>query len=107
MSYDLELRIHTGVGMARIDTGRGFNYTYNVRDMLEAVGIVFNDLRGKPMSEVSLVFNKGIAKLKKDPEKYKAMNPENGWGSYETLVPFMEEMNHVFSKHPKATFRVF
>ena len=32
----------------------------------------------------------GLAELVRSPEKYKQFNPENGWGSYEGLVRFVE-----------------
>lgn len=30
----------------------------------------------------------GLALLEQDPERFKALNPENGWGDYEGLVDF-------------------
>jgi hypothetical protein len=34
-----------------------------------------------------------ITQLRADPAKYKAMNPENGWGDYGTLLAVLEEMH--------------
>lgn len=44
----------------------------------------------------------GLDKLKKDPDKFKALNPENGWGSYEGLVKFVEEYLEACRKYPNA-----
>jgi hypothetical protein len=32
----------------------------------------------------------GLEKLRADPERFKKLNPENGWGDYEALVTFVE-----------------
>lgn len=32
-----------------------------------------------------------IDQLKSNPEYYKGMNPENGWGSYEGAIKFLED----------------
>lgn len=44
----------------------------------------------------------GLNRLKSDPEKYKEFNPENGWGSYDTLVKFVEDLLNACYKYPYA-----
>ena len=41
--------------------------------------------------EIIRWLEEGLSMLLSDPEKYKEYNPENGWGSYEGLVQFVEE----------------
>jgi hypothetical protein len=44
----------------------------------------------------------GLAQLLKDPNKFKKYNPENGWGTYEGLVKFVEEYLEACFKHRDA-----
>lgn len=44
----------------------------------------------------------GLERLKADPEKYRAYNPENGWGKYESLVRFVENYLAACRKFPSA-----
>lgn len=47
-----------------------------------------------------------LSGLVADMERFKSMNPDNGWGSYETLLPILQEMRDAGSKNPTATWRV-
>lgn len=47
-----------------------------------------------------------IRQLEADPAKYKAMNPENGWGSYLTLLPVLREMRDRVPEWP-CVWRTF
>lgn len=44
----------------------------------------------------------GLETLKADPEKYSALNPPNGWGSYERLVAFVEAYLRACGENPEA-----
>jgi hypothetical protein len=48
----------------------------------------------------------GLAKLSNDPERFKKLNPENGWGSYEGLVAFVTEYLAACVANPDADVRV-
>lgn len=48
----------------------------------------------------------GIKTLSLDPEKFKAMNPSNGWGTYEGLLEFACKFLVACVAHPDATFEV-
>ncbi len=41
-----------------------------------------------------------IGQLEADPEKYRAMNPSNGWGDYDTLVKVLTEMRNAVPEWP-------
>ena len=49
---------------------------------------------------------KGLARLKKDPERFKVLNPLNGWGSYEGLVSFVDDYLKACIAHPDALIEV-
>jgi hypothetical protein len=46
-----------------------------------------------------------ISGLEADPARYRAMNPENGWGSYDTLLERLQEMRDRVPDWP-CTWRV-
>jgi hypothetical protein len=41
-----------------------------------------------------------IQELIENPKEYKKMNPDNGWGSYSTLLPILIEMKQASEEHP-------
>jgi len=41
-----------------------------------------------------------ITELERDPARYEAMNPENGWGSYESLLPVLRRMRDAVPDWP-------
>ena len=50
-----------------------------------------------PMLEV------GINELKENREIYEEYNPENGWGDYEGLVKFTEQLLYACKAYPETT----
>lgn len=48
----------------------------------------------------------GLKMLEEDEEKILHLNPENGWGSYEYLVRFVEKYLKACEKFPNANVRV-
>lgn len=48
----------------------------------------------------------GLDILKSDPERFKKFNPENGWGSYEGLVQFVEDYLNACYEFPEAEVEV-
>jgi len=70
-----------------IDVG---NYTFNVSPMyIKAMGITLGSLHNKPVYEVLHVIRSGIDNMNCDPEVYRALNPNNGWGKYEGALQFL------------------
>jgi hypothetical protein len=101
-----------------------FNYTHNCNCMMSAVledaGHVlekhwlighmgkswFYVLEGiggdKARETLELIING----MKKEPERFEAMNPENGWGSYDRVLKVLEEMLSKTKQFPSAKWRV-
>lgn len=48
----------------------------------------------------------GLEVLRSDPERFKARNPKNGWGSYDIFVPWVERYLAACEKYPEAMVRV-
>ena len=101
MSWDFHINIDAG-GEDPITIG-DINYTHNCNPMLRDVGIEMEDLIGRNAGEVGGIYKQGLEKLKANPEKYISMNPPNGWGSYETLLPVLEEVIKLCERAPKGT----
>ncbi len=92
MSLDIAL-YHIPVYECRVTIVYEGNLTHNLTDMAEAAGL-YHPL-WRPRAECSMhvrakhiteALGKGLANLLEDPNKYIAMNPSNGWGSYGGLV---------------------
>ena len=49
----------------------------------------------------------GLSNLHAQPEYFKQFNPENGWGTYEGLVDFVEEYLDACKKYPDAKVSVW
>lgn len=49
---------------------------------------------------------KGIDSLELRPSEYKKLNPENGWGSYETLLRVSKELLTACTNYPNAKVEV-
>lgn len=85
--------------------GYEWNYTHNTNRMVnaaaEAAGLDldgktwFDHLKGRTIYETRPFLAAIVAELAAHPDKYRAMNPENGWGSYDSLLPVLWEMRDV------------
>ncbi len=49
------------------------------------------ELKINKACELIPLLETGLARLKSDPEHFRTFNPDNGWGSYEGLVQFVED----------------
>lgn len=95
--------------------GSGWNYTHNTNGMIEAVlgdrvkntrspfwadlgntsmgeGAWWDLLDGLDAAAGYRLLCEVIEGLQADPERFKAMEPDNGWGSYDGLLEVLEEM---------------
>ena|SRR5688572_3708666 len=101
-----------------------WNYTHNTNGMISAVlenaGYeleshwlighmgkswfkVLNGLDGQKGAELLTLIIDG---LEADPERFEAMNPANGWGSYDTLLPILKKMLAASIEHPTGKWSV-
>lgn len=87
------------------------NITHNLGNMAEKVGVYEalwrpDEYGFKYASDIVPILKHGINKMKKEPDKYKQLNPENGWGDYEGLLSFCEEVLANCEKFPRAEIRI-
>lgn len=88
------------------------NITHNLNTMADAAGIYTclwrPDEHGITRAEQLIEpLRAGLARLKAEPEKYEALNPKNGWGSYSAFVPWVERYLEACEKYPHAEVSVW
>lgn len=85
-----------------------WNFTHNCNGMIRHAlhiaghpdGIWWDGFNGLSGPEGAAILNDVIRVLELNPEVYDAMNPENGWGSRETLVKVLTEMKNAVPEWP-------
>lgn len=96
-----------------------WNYTHNCNGMANAV--LYDDyeqesvfaevfqpkreswwksLEGKSGQEGALFLDKIIKGLEAEPERFRAMNPDNGWGDYDSFTAKLKEMRDAVTEEP-------
>jgi hypothetical protein len=93
MSYDIIVRKYCP---SILD----INYTFNVSPMFRLAlgGDGIKQLNNLSRDECIELLQDGIKHMEQNPEIYKKLNPENGWGDYEgaldVLVKTLEALQH-------------
>jgi hypothetical protein len=87
------------------------NITHNLGPMAAAAGIYECLWRPEEIgitkaAELIEPLSDGLERLKGEPAKYGALNPPNGWGSYEALVGFVERYLLACRESPEADVSV-
>ena len=106
MSYDFGMKADLGNGYVYM--GYEQNYTYNVSPMFyKAFGDPgINFIEGKTGKECIEKLRLGLKEMQDNKSKYEAMNPDNGWGSYEGAVEVIETLIKWAAESPLAEFYV-
>lgn len=85
------------------------NYTWNVGPMYrEAIPEWngFNEWHGLRCEDVADRLLQGIIAMRQNPEKYRKLNPSNGWGNYEGALEFLEKIEATCRKWPHLYLQV-
>lgn len=87
------------------------NITHNLATMADNAGLYEALWRPEELGflkayELIPTLEAGLKRLKDSPEHYKKLNPENGWGSYEGLVAFVEQYLEACKENPDADIDV-
>lgn len=112
MSLDVDLMV-----MQPVSIYHG-NITHNLGKMAGAVelsnGMTLYHVLWRPDEQEGLKYAKDISELLdegwnillSDPERFKQFNPENGWGSYDTLIHFVYNYRNACWDNPDAELSV-
>lgn len=87
------------------------NITHNVGGMASIAGIYEalwrpDEINIEKANQLIEPLRQGLHNLKIDPEKYKELNPKNGWGSYDGLVSFVENYLNACYEFPNSEVKV-
>lgn len=85
--------------------------THNLAKMADAAGIYMAMWRPDEIAiakahQLIPLLEKGLADLQSNPEKYRPMNPPNGWGTYLSLVDFVCDYLAACVDNPDADVEV-
>lgn len=110
MSLDLTLYADVDTGGA--DKHRVYlyeaNYTHNCGKMAKEAGVYLYVWRPEECPDVKQAgdlvepLRAGIKAMEDEPQRFIALNPENGWGSYDTFLPWLRSYLEACVAHPKA-----
>lgn len=112
MSYDIHLEADLG-GEEPVRVGDlEWNYTSNIGGIVaaaaEATGLRdLRDLEGLAAVEALVLVERLALELRRDPERYRALDPENGWGSLETFLPALDRLVDELRPVPRAIVKVW
>ena len=102
MGWDLSLKTKPCTHCGRADDGGSWSYTYNTSPMLRAAGLVVQDLVGQTGAVCAERIAAALTVLRADPARFQAMNPSNGWGSYDGVCKVLDEVRAACAAHPDA-----
>jgi len=88
------------------------NITHNLGGMAREAGIYDHlwcpeKLKITTAFELIAPLRAGLMRLTANPERFKAFNPENGWGSYENLVSLVQSYLAACIDNPDAEVSVW
>ena len=113
MSLDVSLYMTVDTGAEELHEVYLFeaNITHNLNKMASEAGIYKHIWRPEEINittakELVEPLEKGLALLKSNPDRFKAFNPPNGWGSYDGFVPWVETYLEACKEHPKAKINI-
>lgn len=89
------------------------NYTHNIISIAKEVDLYYPIWRPEEMNPpiayakdlVSLLLS-GIERMRTHKDSLVLLNPKNGWGSYETFLPWVEKYIQACQDYPEAVIRV-
>jgi hypothetical protein len=87
------------------------NITHNLVEMASAADLYQalwrpEELGLERASQLIGLLSKGLGLLRENPDFFRAMNPVNGWGTYEGLVAFVERYLAACREYPRAKVSV-
>jgi len=103
VSADYWLEMDTG-GPERVAITGTWNVTYNLGEMLRAAGFPdWHALIGAPCSEAAGPLAAVAERMRADRDRLVAeYTPENGWGTFEWALEFVEGLAADCAANPKA-----
>jgi hypothetical protein len=114
MSWDADIyAMVDGVKVSLHDGG--WNYTHNTNEMIRKAGFAEWPYKVGGQGNINPMDSKTFAdkmasvieNMEKAPDEYRKMNPQNGWGSFDTLLPILKEMLEIAKRFPSGVWEVW
>jgi len=104
VSWDIKMT--TIVDGKKVYFGPDYNYTHNTNEMIRQAGFPeFPEVDGMSVGEFVAKLDIVLTAFAADPGGYRAMDPPNGWGSYDSLSEVLTEMVEAYRPYPSATIQ--
>lgn len=84
------------------------NITHNLSKMADEAKIngATWDAYGKKCRDVTKQLEKGIKRMKDNPEFYECFDSPNGWGTYKDFMPWLERLLEKYKEYPNAEIHI-
>jgi hypothetical protein len=111
MSYDIWLEADLGgTEPVRTDALDHWNYTSNVapmwrKAMPESNGLA--GLEGMTCADAAVHLARGIGRMEADPDEYRKLNPENGWGDFDSQLESLRKLLTACRMAPRAKVAIW
>ena len=96
VSYDVSLEVEVWSS----------NMTSNVAPMWRKAGANLAEFEGKEAAECLPILLAAIDEMVAHPDEYKALNPPNGWGSYDSCLRYLRDIAAACERHRGSVVRV-
>lgn len=101
MSYDVYgVCDHCGASMF------DWNYTSNCAQMWREAGCDIAEFHDKPASALASALGDALTAMEANPDKFRAMNPSNGWGDFDRLFVQLRILRRKLLENPNTKVRV-
>lgn len=115
MSYDVYIYgpaepvecFHCGVTSPQQPQLFSRNHTSNTSGMWRKAGVDLAEIKGKRAGDLIEPLRTAIAHMVDNPDEYTPMNPENGWGSYESTIKFLRAILAACEEFPEGEMGVW
>ena len=107
MSYDIYLEVDAG-GPEPVEAF-WINYTSNCAPMWRKAMPDTDGLAGMgdfPGNVAAAYVEAGIARMEAAPDEYRALNPDNGWGNFDSQLKMLRQFAEAGRKYPLAKVRI-
>lgn len=91
MSYDITVSYDECIACGHAAASFEWDPTYNLAPMWDAAGLRMRDLHGMSALEAAPVVRRALETLEADPARFRALDPPNRWGSYDTMLPYLRD----------------
>lgn len=82
------------------------NHTSNTACMWREAGCDLRDFDGKTSAELFPALRSAISQMQEQRGRFRRMEPENKWGTYESTLKFLGEILAACHDHPEAIVEV-